>query len=245
MKKRTVLGVAVSIAAIALLLALGAYLAIETEQANQKSSSALEEPFSFSTEAEQPASPSGAASGTDDQTARALASARGNTPALPEHHVIFVGDSRTVAMGEAEADLGDACDYIGATGEGYSWFAETGIGQMEDAMALSPSSPVVLNLGVNDPDMITHYLDLYRTFSDRYPDTAFYFLSVNPVTEESKHVSNPEIAEFNDAIRSAFPDQYLDSYSYLRALEFESVDGVHYSEETSRDIHDFVVKQLF
>ena len=63
----------------------------------------------------------------DGQTARALAAAKGADKPLPEHHLIFVGDSRTVGMGEAEMEIGDGCTYVGAVGEGYSWFAETGL----------------------------------------------------------------------------------------------------------------------
>ena len=48
---------------------------------------------------------------------------------------------------------------------------------MEAAMDESPDSPVVLNLGVNDPDMIEQYLELYRDFSRLYPNRSFYYMS--------------------------------------------------------------------
>ena len=92
--------------------------------------------------------------------------------------------------------------------------------------------------------MIDHYLELYSTFQEKYPNTVFYYMSVNPVTEEAVHITNAEISDFNTKLREAFPEQYLDCSTYLRIREFESVDGVHYSEDTYREIHDFVVKKL-
>lgn len=190
------------------------------------------------------ASSDGSAPSMDEQTAAAHRAAQAANAPLPEHHLIFVGDSRTVGMGEAEGKLGDTCTYIGEVGEGYYWFSDSGLPRMENAIAQYPDSPVILNLGVNDPDQIDRYLELYATFADRYPTTSFYFMSVNPVTEDSVHINNEEIAAFNTQLKAAFPEQYLDSYTYLHIQEFTSPDGVHYSKDTYRMIHDFAVNQV-
>lgn len=248
------IGIILSVIGILLLLGLGVYLTLDWKntfsggilQADSSGDAALQ------TEAEG-TGPSGEA-GTvsnyketeiDKQTAATLAALQAANSDLPEHHIIFLGDSRTVGMGEAEADTGDTCTYIGAVGEGYYWLKDSGIPQMEEAIKQYPEDPVVLNLGVNDLDMIDSYLELYKTFSESYQETSFYFMSVNPVTEEAAHVTNVEIASFNSKLRAAFPDAYLDSNTYLRIREFESVDGVHYSQETYRIIHDFTVKKIW
>lgn len=241
MRKQTVLGVVVSVVIIVVLIGLGIYLMVNlrtVENAMGKEESSRREgetSFVFET----------AGAEEDGQTARALAAAKDADKPLPEHHLIFVGDSRTVGMGEAEMEIGDGCAYVGAVGEGYSWFAETGLALMEEAMDESPDSPVVLNLGVNDPDMIEQYLELYRDFSRLYPDRSFYYMSVNPVTGEDLPVTNEEIAAFNQQLQEAFPDQYLDCSTYLNIHEFETVDGVHFTEDTYRLIHDFAVKEIF
>ena len=161
------------------------------------------------------------------------------------HLIIFVGDSRTVGMGTAMRDIPDPCLFIGLSGEGYNWFAEEGIKEMRKAVREHPHSPVVFNLGVNDMSLIEDYLDLYKKLPKEFPETAFYFMSVNPVTAESAHVTNDEIRAFNRKIKAAFPSQYIDCYRFMKVTGFESVDGVHYSEDTYRDIHDFVVKAIF
>ena len=78
------------------------------------------------------------------------------------HQVIFVGDSRTVGMGKAEAHFGDHCTYVGESGEGYRWFIEEGIDLMDQAIRKHPKSPVIFNLGVNDCDHIDAYIEVYH-----------------------------------------------------------------------------------
>ena len=158
--------------------------------------------------------------------------------------VIFVGDSRTVAMGQAEARIGDACVYIGEPGEGRSWFLETGLEQLEEAIEAHPDLPVLFNLGVNDLEEIDGYLNTYRELMDEHADTTFLFMSVNPVTEESPHVSQEEIEDFNRRLEDAFPDQYINTCPVLLEQGFESPDGVHYSKETYLYIHDLAIAWL-
>ena len=271
MKKRTLLGILLSVLCIFLLLGLGIYLMVDMKKMDTplSESSELETLFDevnedgevLSSDEAVPASENHAASDTssrntdgensdesqkiDQQTAAALAAANSHSTTLPEHHIIFVGDSRTVGMGDAESEIGDGCCYIGEVGEGYYWFEDNGLAQMEEAMEQYPDSPVVLNLGVNDPDALEQYLELYQTFADRYPDHEIYFMSVNPVTEECKSRTNMEIAEFNSQLKAAFPAQYLDCNTYMKVREFESADGVHYSDDTYCMIHDYVVNQIF
>ena len=162
----------------------------------------------------------------------------------PHSRIIFVGDSRTVGMSHAESEERDQCIYIGESGEGYHWFADTGILEMSDAIRDYPDAPVVLNLGVNDTGSVRDYIALYRTFGEIWPDTDFYFLSVNPVTRESESVRNGSILLFNAIMQNEGPFPYLDSFTWLLVHGFESVDGVHYSWKTYCDIHDFAVSEL-
>lgn len=178
---------------------------------------------------------------------------------LPRHHIIFVGDSRTLGMQNAihklMPDL-DSCVFVGKVGEGCSWFLQEGQAQMAEAIRQYPDDPVVLNFGVNDPDQISQYLDAYRGMIASFPDTDFRFLSVNPVqrakmiengdSEEALAlVTNSNISLLNDAIRNAFPDRYLDSSAMLKTTGFETVDGIHFTQQTYLKIHRFVAESLF
>lgn len=165
----------------------------------------------------------------------------------PEHAILFVGDSRTIGMRDAvnQADSSDSCTYIAKEGEGYLWFSNEGMPQLEESLSQNPSQTVILNLGVNDLEEIHNYLNLYTDLFRLYPQTLFYIMSVNPI-DESKFdgVTNEEIQSFNQQMLEAFPDKYLDCYTYLLSEDYSTVDGLHYTESTYRNIHHFAVMVL-
>ncbi|MCD7736196.1 MAG: hypothetical protein LUI07_04410 [Lachnospiraceae bacterium] len=161
-----------------------------------------------------------------------------NTP------IIWAGDSRTLGMQKA---LGTHTEdiFIGAAGEGYLWLSETGLAQVREAIAEYPERPVVFNMGVNDYENLYNYMTLYEEVTADYPDTVFYFLSVNPVDDEAGlYITNAEIEDFNSHLANAYPDTYLDSYTWLMENNLETLDGIHYSEEDYRRIYVFVKEAL-
>jgi len=181
---------------------------------------------------------------SEKETQEARAAMQPAFPIPADHHVIFLGDSRTVGMGSAEKQTGDGCVYIGESGEGYDWLIEFGIDLLDQAIRAWPTAPVVINFGVNDCDAVYSYIEVYRELEKGYPDTAFYYLSVNPVTKESPHVPLIDVLRFNEKLRKAFPEQYIDSCSWMLQEGYEDVDGVHYSEHQYCLIHDFAVRSV-
>lgn len=165
-----------------------------------------------------------------------------STVAEKAHAFLFVGDSRTLGMKDA---VNDGCTYVGAEGEGYSWFSSDGILALADYLGANPAQTVILNLGVNDPENINVYIDLYKKLITDYPSAKFYMLSVNPLDDNADFNTTNEMIElFNATLKSSFPDQYLDSYSYLTEHGYETVDGLHYTDSTYKMIHSFVVDKL-
>lgn len=165
----------------------------------------------------------------------------------PEHAYIFVGDSRTVGMHTALTKDGgeDSCTFIAKSGEGFYWLYHDGIVELEEALRAEPHATVIFNLGVNDLTEVDKYLDFYKELFSVYHDPSFYLMSVNPVVDgKYDGVSNENIEAFNEKIEDEFPDKYLDSYHYLLTQSFETVDGLHYTDETYRMIHRFVVQTL-
>lgn len=178
----------------------------------------------------------------DAAAPEALPQADAADASVPAHQVIFVGDSRTVGMGNA---VNDTCTYIGKDGEGYDWLTAVGASQLAAALESDPDVPVFLNFGVNDPENVSLYIDCYRSLMQTYPNTPFYLLSVNPLSDNTDFNTTNEMVElFNATVKDAFPDQYLDCYSYLKENGFETVDGLHYTQETYQSIHDFAVRQI-
>lgn len=164
------------------------------------------------------------------------------TVTAAEHSFIFVGDSRTIGMRDA---VNDSCVYLGAEGEGYPWFADEGVSSLDEELKKNPDRDVIINFGVNDPENVSLYIDLYHSLISQYPDTSFYFLSVNPLVDDKGfNTTNEMISLFNATVASAFPNAFLDSNTYLQENGFETVDGLHYTDQTYRMIHDFVVARL-
>lgn len=162
------------------------------------------------------------------------------------HHLIFVGDSRTVGMEEAVhgKNPSDGCTFIGKVGEGYYWLCHDGIEQLDTALLEEPDAAVIFNLGVNDLEEIDRYLEYYPQIFADYPEASFYIMSVNPVGEKCEGASNEEIEAFNKELAAHFDSQYLDCYRYLKSEGFETVDELHYTNDTYRQIHHYAVMTL-
>ena len=168
------------------------------------------------------------------------------TEGTTSHSFIFVGDSRTVGMASAEKahDPSDTCRYIAKEGEGYEWLKNTGTGELAAALSDTPEATVILNLGVNDITEADAYISYYKQLFDSYPVTDFHIMSVNPVTDDCSTVTNEAINAFNQKLKAAFPEQYLDVYNYLLTGDFSTVDGLHYTDSTYLSIHYYVVSRL-
>lgn len=175
------------------------------------------------------------------------------------HQIIWVGDSRTLGMRDAlhKTDRPDDDFFVGKVGEGVHWFCEEGMSEMSKVIEEHPDLPVVLNFGVNDPQLVDEYVVAYWDAIRAHPDTHFYILSVNPLDEEflieDGQVAEPvfddinslNVGKMNVKLKKEFESRYIDSASFLKADGFETVDGLHFSTPTYLKIHDFVVDKLF
>lgn len=262
MKRFSILAIAASIASIFLLCMLGVFIFRE-QQSLTESSQDIANPFETDEgliEAMEKVNTP--ISGEDMQrlldglpgSASAGEAENADSAGIMDHQIIFVGDSRTLGCRDAiyKTERDDDCIFVGKVGEGCAWFMEEGIFMMEQAIKENPGLPVVLNFGVNDPDQISQYQNAYTYMMELFPDTDFYFLSVNPVEEDKMEemelnvelINNETVSLLNKAVQSSWPEKYIDSWTMLRKNGFETVDGIHYTEECYLTIHDFVVKEL-
>ena len=176
---------------------------------------------------------------TDPAESEALTAAQ-----ISDELRIWVGDSRTLGMEQAlEGSTPDI--FIGAAGEGYDWFAADGLPQLLSTMKTYPSAPVIFNLGVNDYDNLSRYLALYQSLLEEHPTTRFYFLSVNPIDPaRCQNITNEEISDFNTHLRELSGGTYIDSYTWMRANDVRTKDGIHYEEDDYRSLYKYVITQI-
>jgi lysophospholipase L1-like esterase len=184
------------------------------------------------------------------------------TDAEVENALIYLGDSRTCGMQSALS--GTNVKFICEVGSNYSWLvngnskfgnatsAESQLKEMLDSD--SSRKVVVLAMGVNDLSNIDNYINAYNNLISTYPDIKFYFLSVNPVNDvlidaNGYNAHNDGIKTFNEKLKAAFSDNYIDAftdnYEAINASnQTVTIDGLHYISTMYKKIHQIVVSKL-
>lgn len=143
---------------------------------------------------------------------------------------LFVGDSRTVGLGEAVsgvstiAKVGAKVDYLKS---------------VLSKVTKTRKKNVIFNFGVNDLGNINKYIKVYKSLpKDFIKNNNVVIMSVNP-TDGSKYNSwNKDINKFNSTMKKNLPKgvKYLDTNSELKSTGFKTRDGVHYVADTYRKI---------
>ena len=159
-----------------------------------------------------------------------------------EIQLIFYGDSRTQGL----AMCAGGCVYVGKVAVGYSWMAGSGYSLLQDAMVSYPQANVVFCFGVNDLGNVDSYIQFFRDFQAAYPERNAYFASVNPIADEYAAangyvVKNASVEAFNARVQEQLPDDYIDTYTFLAAGGYDTVDGVHYGSETYVEIQNLTM----
>jgi len=176
--------------------------------------------------------------------------------------LIFIGDSRTVAM--CNAVTGSAfwgteyLDHIDSNGNiwiahggiAYAYLRDTGFPLAESH--LEPYDSVIVLMGINDDTPGNSYAELTNQFYEKHKDLniSVYYVSINPVVDSSRaarqyHRTNTLLSEKNQAIQSNLLNEvkYIDTYSEIIST-FETYDGIHYTDSVSRQIYDIILDNL-
>lgn len=135
--------------------------------------------------------------------------------------------------------------YNAIVGDGFYLFRDA-ISQIYDFSATYNTSytkaKILCNLGVNDLARFPLYRDLYeRLIADGIDIT---FMTVNPVDENvldyTYNVTNEEVEGFNDYMRAIEGLNILDTNKILKSEGYSTVDGLHYTDETSEYIYHII-----
>ena len=155
--------------------------------------------------------------------------------------ITIVGDSRMVGLCNYNWYKNDGGVCIAKSSMGYNWLVQTAIPAV-NRLASSRKKYIVTNLGVNDLGNINKYVGKYIELATKdWKNYHVFLLSVNP-TSGSRSSMNARIESFNNTLKSGLSKYsnvtYCDSYSYLKRNGFESGDGLHYRENTSKVIYE-------
>lgn len=157
--------------------------------------------------------------------------------------VIMVGDSRFVQMQE---NIGaNSCTWIAENGKGYNWLNETAMARIDGCVG--KGSRILINLGVNDPEYVSKYLELVNAKAAEWTGKGarVYYASVNPVWE-NPYTTEDEVHAFNAQMQSGLSGDvhWIDSHTYLESIGFKLVDGLHYNAETYQNIFAYYMSCL-
>lgn len=166
------------------------------------------------------------------------------TAAEAENLLIYMGDSRIVGM--MSSITNKSITYIAQSGAGYSWLVDSAIPELTNK--IEGKKFIVLAFGVNDLGNAANYLTKYQELKDTYPNVNIYIMSVNPVDEAKEAengytVTNESIENFNETMKNSFGENYIDVYAQIKD-NFETEDGVHYTTETYKKIHEIVINYI-
>lgn len=166
----------------------------------------------------------------------------------PEHpetftndKLIFIGDSRTEGIRDA---VHDDSIWSCLSSMGYEWMVSTGVPQIEED--IEDNTAVIILMGVNDVYQVEHYIQYINEKTKEWADigAVTYFASVGPV-EKDPYVTNEEIENFNEQMESGLIGvKYIDVYSHLTEKGFSTVDGIHYPDEVSIEIYNYILENL-
>lgn len=155
---------------------------------------------------------------------------------------IFVGDSRTVGMNKYGI-IPSKDVVIAKVGEGYD-FLISNMQSLYDAN----NSDIIINLGVNDIDNISKYINTYRELNNTdKSNNTYYIVSVNPV-EDYPTITNEQIEQFNSKIKQLCDEcgkfNYIDTYSSLADKKNYTTDGLHYNKQTYSEIYSMIIANI-
>lgn len=160
---------------------------------------------------------------------------------------IYLGDSRFVGMNKAvHMDEEDHTYVVAEVGKGYYWMKGTAIPEVYEIMDEDRDVDewvIISGLGINDTHNVDRYIEYYNELSN---DAKIILLSVNPVDQIKCDIYGYDFdtlcrgaAIFNTKLRDT-EFEYIDSSNQMKIFGYETMDGVHYTDETYEFIYDII-----
>ena len=165
----------------------------------------------------------------------------------PDRHIWF-GDSRTVGMRDAVGDGGDV--WVAQDGEGYNWFNGDGLKKVNSS--LKAGDTIVVNFGINDPENVKQYIKRINELANTdWKSNKVVVMSINPIDEGRAHVAGykvttTQINNFNEAMKNGLKGsniQFVDTNSMMQRDGYSTKDGINYTADTYKKLHDNFLSQ--
>lgn len=175
--------------------------------------------------------------------------------------IIIVGDSRMELINKSSVvNIPDFVFIDAKGGAKIDWLKSIGIPVLNENIKDNKYHyHIVFNLGVNDLNRfididlrVKEYYKLYRNIymMNKNKNISYYFLSVNPVDENtiynywpSNIRTNNKIEYFNNKmIELDSKDRFMTYCDSYNTLNFKLYDGLHFEEETNKLILKYIIR---
>lgn len=176
-------------------------------------------------------------------------------------YILWIGDSR--AKGMAEYVTNNNTRFLVKKAVNYKWFVTDGIPEIEGTLTKYPDAKIVINLGINDCIQQTHgatyavdkkYAIRFNRLIAKYPNTKFYYVSVTPIdgdyiTHSTKRFTEEEaltknINLLNKTIKENSSVIYVDANDFMTRRGFETIDHLHYTEESYTKLYNYIMFKI-
>ena len=164
---------------------------------------------------------------------------------------LFIGASRTRQYSNYVKDR--KTFFYGCSGARFDWFFRCGKdGELYPAYHVirayamhHPGGTVIVDMGGNDIRNVRVYASFYKELMAKFPAVTFYFLM--PLPYEIGTQDNGNRLEFCQRIEDEVPGHVLNVFEevYRRVLlRYPTMDGKHYSAESSRMSYEIVCNRM-
>lgn len=225
---------------------------------NSKKSNITSDPGDYQKGVEKPKEENNTNASTSNSASNSGTGDRQGVGNVSASHVIFIGDSRTVQMyayntgdwGGANYSSGGVHEvgndlYVAQGSQGLNWLKSTGIPVAQQYF--NSGSAIVILMGVNDLSNANNYINYVNSNATSWKSngSSLYFVSVNPCSGSYSHL-NSKIESFNATVKSGLNNNvgWIDTYSILVNNGFSSTDGLHYDQNTSNTIYNYIKSRV-
>lgn len=173
---------------------------------------------------------------------------------------IIIGDSR---FSDLSDEINSFHDVIIAKSGATCNYLEAAIQESIEVIKANPDKKISIyvNLGVNDLNYMSEldqedgkfcsakkYFEIYKKLSENeWKNQKVYFVFINPIDKNKISKSNKRtmenILEFNEIMSYYIKDtkiSYCDTMQYLLVNGFSTKDGLHYTDDTTKDIYNYI-----
>ena len=170
---------------------------------------------------------------------------------------LFVGDSRMVRLQYVSDNYTDY--FLAENGRGYSYMNKIMKPKIIEFLDEYPYATIVFAMGLNDAKNIepfnisrarlNNYAKFYDSIINTYKNARIYIKSIDPCEDAFRNTQykNYKVIIWNEFMKEKFPNNFLDTYTYLVENRFVDLkgkkgttDGIHFTGYVDSAIYTYI-----